>query len=709
MGKNNKKNNEVNKNKCLENNENAVVNNKIDRKYVGAPYNFVSFSDKVLEYKKNEITNHNAISDELYSGEINYKITARTPIIVDSGKRNQNRNLIGTFHKDVYGKYSIPGSTMRGLIKNNAQILGLSAMGDDIDNYMLMYRNVAAGADKDLYDEILGAGQETIVTEKDTFKISVLKKVKAGFIEKSNGKYIIREAFRDTQNVTDNVKKNYYVVSYKMIFENKKDFPFFTSNNTDISKLMYTMECEFCKNRDGDYVVRNRNMINTNEYKPFYEKVYYKLDEKRKKVIGLYNIDEVDNDKVELEEIEKSQLNKGYIISSGYMYKKKVIYVIPEDTEDTDIFNLSDERYKNDLKAYMIDLKKKEKKLRDDYEFYNLPKNGEKKPIFYIFQEEENRLYFGFTPYLRLFYKNDIKKGLFDEHKKEIIDYAKAIFGYSNKMGSYKSRVSFTDAKVIGCINYDEMRTYSKSIVLAEPKPTSYLDYLNQDYDNNNKTFTYNSENFTLRGVKQYWFREKNCLIECEGNNQNVRQWINPLPPETEFIGKVRFRNLSKKELGLLLWSIKLNGKEEMNIGKGKAYGYGRVNIDILNVKTQKMNVAYNVKNKDGKISDANIKNLFDIKEIYKYENKIDEFIEAFKKDVKIKLDIDIDELPHIKEFMIMKGAETLFDGEDENRYMRLGNRKNHIESEYQSRINPLPSVEKIYNEKVESKKGMAK
>ena len=52
------------------------------------------------------------------------------------------------FRKNENGKYCIPGSSVRGLIRNNVQILGFSSFEDDIDDYALMYRNVANGAEK---------------------------------------------------------------------------------------------------------------------------------------------------------------------------------------------------------------------------------------------------------------------------------------------------------------------------------------------------------------------------------------------------------------------------------------------------------------------------------------------------------------------------------------------------------------------------------
>ena len=78
--------------------------------YVGAPYNFISFSNQVYEYPKEKKVKHNDTSDELLTGEISYEITAKTPIIVSEGKGEDGAEH---FHRNPKGQYSIQGSTMR--------------------------------------------------------------------------------------------------------------------------------------------------------------------------------------------------------------------------------------------------------------------------------------------------------------------------------------------------------------------------------------------------------------------------------------------------------------------------------------------------------------------------------------------------------------------------------------------------------------------
>ena len=122
------------------------ANRFYEEKYVGAPYNFVPFNDKLIPYSDEELPKQNDVSEDLYEGEIEYTVSAITPVFVGSGISDGEAE---SFYTDAYGRYAIPGSSMRGLIRTNAQILSLSGFMDDIDDYSLMFRAVANGPKKE--------------------------------------------------------------------------------------------------------------------------------------------------------------------------------------------------------------------------------------------------------------------------------------------------------------------------------------------------------------------------------------------------------------------------------------------------------------------------------------------------------------------------------------------------------------------------------
>ena len=206
----------------------------------------------------------------------------------------------------------------------------------------------------------------------------------------------------------------------------------------------------------------------------------------------------------------------GWFLSSGAISKKKVVYIIPEIDRNKEIANLSED-YRQDLKNFQIDYNKRvnsltlkkqhlervkpniiPNKIQEYKDFFNLPKEGQTKPVFYI--HLNGRLYFGFTPRLRLYYDHTVKEGLGSNAIGERLDYAKAVFGYAYPENSYKSRVSFTDA-----VNRTQaMPEKDRYLTLSEPKPTDYYNYLVQS----KRDISYNSKKFELRGVKQYWLHQ---------------------------------------------------------------------------------------------------------------------------------------------------------------------------------------------------------
>ncbi|MCI9101289.1 MAG: TIGR03986 family CRISPR-associated RAMP protein [Lachnospiraceae bacterium] len=613
--------------------------------YVGAPYNFVSFSHKVYEYPENKLTAHDQISENLVTGEISYVLRAETPVIIDNGK--------GRFRRDARGRYAIPGSTMRGLIRSNVQILGLSGFEDDIDDYSLMYRNVANGAEKKRYNTVLGAKPLRINDGNRNYSIGVLQNVHAGYVSNENGRYVIY------QTCIDSIKKefkemNYYVLSERKIIgdylKNPQKFQYKVFRSQGKSILQHEF-VPFRQERSGkrvQYVGRKNR-----DYKPYCIKVSYKVaHEKDIVAVGMPG----------------EYAEEGFAVSTGEMNRKKAVYIIPQIDKNKTAVEIPE----RDVRAFLIDMKKKENTLRrfGGRKYFDLPEAGETKPIFYI--QLDGRLYFGFTPRLRLFYDHTIKEGLRQKTKKGRIDYGKAMFGYTSQDGSYKSKLSFSDAVVQGEGKVLEKR----SLILAEPKPTSYLDYLKPD---ERREITYNTDGFELRGVKQYWMHNEPVLTESVNmkNKEKVSSIIQPLDKGTRFTGKIRFQNLTQDELGLLLWAVRLEPDSWMNVGKAKAYGYGNISMKITDARQLNLEEAYSMEG---------ILNLEPFRPI-----DIDKMIKEYKKEINRFLGSrSIDELVHIKEFFMMKDSKCIPDNKT-IRFMSIEKK------EYQNRQKRvLPCIESV-------------
>ena len=87
---------------------------------VHAPYNFVPFSNKVLiRYASpDELPRHDCLTSELKSGEIHVTMTADTPVFISDGNKEDPH-----FFRTPNGTYALPGSTVRGMVRENSRPL----------------------------------------------------------------------------------------------------------------------------------------------------------------------------------------------------------------------------------------------------------------------------------------------------------------------------------------------------------------------------------------------------------------------------------------------------------------------------------------------------------------------------------------------------------------------------------------------------------
>jgi CRISPR-associated protein (TIGR03986 family) len=776
MGKSGRNNNNQNHNKSFNNGKNSVV----------APYNFVPFAKTVISIEDEKLKAHNVIDDELVSGELSYEIKALSSIFVGDGRKDERNYEL--FHKNPRGKYAIPGSTIRGLIRSNTQILGLSGLCDDIDNYSLMYREFAAGANKDIYKKILG--------DKQLEKVSVLENVKAGYIVKEGGKYYIEPAesheIRLGSNDSKKHKMSYYVLSEKKIIKSlqKKEAFFDFFGNAPKERLMNDVKSDFhCEEHfEGSYGDENVEFVyvqkeetdrkksekleitdekpcirklsqftdddlKNNGYKKweFSFRILKIIEKKGKKkqlritdinnkettdnkgsaiakaiknvkvhYIGVQNANhepyeapvyykEEDGHISEVHEKESKGCSKGWVVSSCYMNEKKAVYIIPDKQRDEEQ-NITGrfEVPESDLKSFKIDFEKRKNTIKKNIEHFSLPTDEKKeKPVFYValdkkgenvdeFDPKEHRLYFGFTPRLRLFYNSEIWDGIPEKYKNVKLDLSKSMFGFSNDDYSYKSKLSFSDA----VLKQDNPELCEVEVALLEPKPTSYLDYINQDKmeeDRRGKKIpnSYNTQKFEIRGVKQYWLHKNvdaPSVNSNKGSESSVNSKFKALSKGTIFSGKVRFENLTNEEFGLLLWSLNLENnvdpknKYMMNVGKGKPYGYGKIELEIKEIKLLNEESAY----KTDSLNLSPYKSC-----LYSDLNKyIQEKIKGYKESDIVKSVLggkDIDNINSVRDLMSIK---SIVPKNENTRYMPLGNYQNRKKNN-----TPLPKISAIEKE----------
>ncbi|MCF6463749.1 TIGR03986 family type III CRISPR-associated RAMP protein [Clostridium sp. Cult1] len=607
-----------------------------EKKYSVAPYNFVNLPERSVEkYKTHkDLPPHNDFrgrdQKRLLSGYIRYTLKAETPIIVAKGtNKGDSEKRKAKFFTNPDDKYAIQASSIRGMVRTNAQILSFSDIvgeKDDEKGYInsyiedsrFLYRDVAGNTSLgDKYKNMLGIDLNKMIA----------KKLKVGYMIKSGDKFRIQPAK-----------------------ELKEGMPYFRVVEEDFKKI-------------GGHNVPGIKFLDDKNYKPYRAQISFNLAE--------------DGEVTKIAEVGKAKYN-GYILSGGFISGKRCHYVVPPMDDELDSANSLDQDDLNEsIRLYKQDMLATQKayiedgvfKVYKEYEFYALPEKNEKKPVFYIKDstKDSSIIHFGFIPYLRLSYEKSVLDGVCDKYKNtKGISYADGIFGFTNKSYqiknresiniSYKSRLSFEDAVVTKGGRVDKECIID--VILAKPKPTSYNLYLKQDKDAGKKELHIYDGDFEIRGFKQYWLKNYIDKPHLEpGKVENMKTTLYPLEKNTEFEGKIYFNNLDEEELGLLIWALKLEGNCYQNIGLAKPYGFGRVKVKDIELKIEDLDKKYNTFSFD-----------------YYKEGDIDKYINIYKKNFSNEYlrGTPIGDIELIKDFMYIKSKVIKFKASNNYRYMEL-------------------------------------
>jgi len=498
-------------------------NNQSQNTIARAPYNFIPLNEKVVEVQK--VPDFDKYHCDKYTGYIELEIKTMTPLYI------RNTNEKGQLDSDFFnveGKYKIPGSSLRGMIRTLVEIVSFGKF-HYFDDDRFYYRGLA-----------------DISNLRKYYQEKINKKVCAGYLN------------------YDNKKRLFYIVPAEYI--NNEQFEKFQ----DIQK-----EFHYEEQLEGSWKIwtgkirykRNNWIIyppdpNAQKIELSKEDVSYYLNDK--------------NRTIPIDIIESAK--KGFLIIDG---KKKPI------------------RFKEGV------------------------------PIFYVKykdSKDNERIAFGHTRFFRLPYEKTIGAHIPHNLKnEEVTDFADAIFG---KEGNWASRVFFEDADLID--NPDQAflpKTSPK--ILASPKPTTFQHYLEQPDDATKNNLRHWDSDAKIRGYKMYWHRNtpnnsKQVYSWNEGKiieNDTQHTVIRPVNKGVTFKGRIRFENLTKEELGALLFVLNLPENCHHKLGMGKPLGLGSIKIStqlFISKRTERYSRLFDNNNDNFFLSDE--------------PQKPEEFICAFEK-----------------------------------------------------------------------------
>jgi CRISPR-associated protein (TIGR03986 family) len=639
-------------------NEHYIVNSVSIPEAI-SPYNFIPLNEKIVSIysNKDEIPTFDKFHKDLYTGYIDINIEAKTPIYIrDTAERNAKDNKENSDFFSPAGRYRIPGSSIRGLIRNIVEIASYSKLNFIDGNRKFHFRSFMDKSLnlKDAYVDYMLKSNNNVIE---------YPKLKAGYlVKKGHNKYAIIPSFSKYKD------KDcwFYRVEQKIVNE--------VIGNIDTKQFFYNI---------------------------FFKPVESAINAHHDVKIKYAKVTQISKDNA-------SGFIEGYVIRSGYVsgkHKDKTpagkhldwIIAKPQDNaKEIPVARNVIENYKNDINrsADSIDLLK------------SLNGKSKEVPCFYVTDNNnnENIISIGHTGMFRLAYKHELNYFVKQKYESNTIDIATAIFGNES---DFASRVFFEDAYLNDNSKDKIQNNPVTPKILSEPKPTSFQIYLNQykeDIRINQKgnmagLRDYNSTDAVIRGYKLYWHKNINAQEYVETDsiaiNEHSSQYtkIKPIKTGAKFSGRIRFENLSKVELGVLLFSLKLKENLCHKIGMGKPLGLGSIKI------TPSLTV-FNIEKRYSELFDG-----WDT-EPSKENISIDDYINSFDKYIREKIDEkdkkslwDVDRIKELEIMLDFKNKPR----NDETEYMAIKSDKNKKKKVFRDRgILPKPSELTLKEEKIQ-------
>lgn len=171
------------------------------------------------------------------------------------------------------------------------------------------------------------------------------------------------------------------------------------------------------------------------------------------------------------------------------------------------------------------------------------------------------------------------------------LDFVETLFGVVEGDEALRGRVSVGDLR---CEQPDPAPAdgrFLKPTVLGSPKPSFHPAYLVQTpisgmpANRNNEFKSYLDTDASLRGWKRYPVRPLTqvALGAAQPGNAGVNVSLAPLKEGARFTGRIRLHNVRPQEIGAVLWALTWGGRPELRhaLGMGKSFGFGQVSIDV--------------------------------------------------------------------------------------------------------------------------------
>ncbi len=506
------------------------------------PYNFVSLKDeKDVVYKGERKLGTN-------TGKLVCKLVNKTPLFIMGKSEQDNKGHTKEWFCREKGITIIPGSSLKGVIRNIIDVLTNSVIRNVEDEKL--EQRMGAGKFESVFgiiESLPENGKKGIIVEAEKIKVKTKDKIEVGnkkFKFEDRGQEFSRKySYKDGLIERVKLKDSIY---------NLKETEIKIKPGVTIVEKLINNSKEY-----KNYLTGNENGVQGVLWfsSPIYGKIHEKLliPKKNGRKFEFSN-EEYEDFKYIIKQRAERIKNGKDINSSTFYYDKNL------EIGDPVLFEVKDGKMAEHLAFSEIP------RLRYQFSPFDLVPEE--------FRPGDSLENLSFSERLFGTIGDNTKK---DKEKKD-------------ELVALSGRVFFGDAK-----NYEaKMIDNGNPVTLkafGEPHPTLttfYLDNLEKDYNENKE--------ISIRGRKFYWhhkdkigvpflkYRKTVEMPKDDKNGQNKFAYNSSLELmdiNNEFEFDVNFENLTDEELGVLIYAIELEDGLLHKVGKGKAFGFGSCKIEI--------------------------------------------------------------------------------------------------------------------------------
>lgn len=534
---------------------------------IPSPYNFVPLSEHVYFPGYDRMISHDIPFSDGCSGSIEIEITAETPIYVRNGgnhpEKNEERIKLpqyqSFFKVTENGRFAIPGTSIRGMLRNIVEIASFSKMARIDAHHRYGVRDLN-NPNRKLY-----MGHMT--TDKQPYA----SRCKAGWLKEQDNNWVLTPCEFARVQIGD-------LQAYSKIYNLGRKQSAADKYNKWGPNLEVNFELDPVRVHDhGSY-----------NYKGQWKPLNLQYNKVRRINGGNLTGTIVFTGQPSDYDPQHPQRRKKHMEFIFYNPKSTTLSISAEVKRDFNFIHSDPNGKPNEEWGYW------RSKLSD-----------EKVPVFYLEEDGQVRA-MGLAMMFRLPYRYSIGDAVdhtskLHLHSHDKLDLAEIVFGRvddeSTLNPALRGRV-FIEPAINTADKPQEQQVVET--VLGAPKPTYYPNYVKQNTttDRVDRYITYMDNEVELRGWKRYWVRksgDKPTPIKPPTNRDGQINYatvcrFKPLAAGTKFTGRIYLHNIRKLELGALLWALTWGGDSQLRhqIGLAKPYGFGTVRIEIKDLSQVK-------------------------------------------------------------------------------------------------------------------------